>query len=397
MIWFALALVFALIALHPFTIYPASLYLIAYVRPARIGARAPGPASGPGTGPEAAGRERVAIVLCALNEEAVIEEKLRNCLEVADADTRIYVYADGCSDSTVEIARRYEPKVEVLVSEQRRGKSFGMNQLARMARLAGAEIIFFTDANVILGRDVLQVTRAIFADPAIGCVTGHIDYVNGAESPTARVGAGYWSADEALKQLETASGSCMGADGSLFAIRAATFRTVPENIIDDFFTSMSVLCDGWRCIYSPDLTAWERSATRSGEEYRRKVRIGCRAFNCHRLLWPRLRTMGPLNLYKYLSHKLLRWLLVYWLGAALVCVLIGLAVSTVSWTVFGLLVALGLVVAAAVALIPGRPWSYGREVFLAVLATGVGVIKSLQGERFQTWVPATSTRGAGLK
>jgi cellulose synthase/poly-beta-1,6-N-acetylglucosamine synthase-like glycosyltransferase len=138
------------------------------------------------------------------------------------------------------------------------------------------------------------------------------------------------------------------------------YRHVPENIIDDFFTSMSVLCDGWKCVYNRELVAHERSATVQKEEYRRKVRIACRAFNCHRLLWPRVLRMSSWNMYKYVSHKLARWLAVF--------------------------------LAAAVTLVPGKPWEYMREAFVAVFATGVGVVKSLQGERFQTWSQAGSTR-----
>lgn len=132
------------------------------------------------------------------------------------------------------------------------------------------DILFFTDANVILDDNALTAMRLEFVDPTVGCVTGHLDYVNPDESPTALVGARYWSADEMIKRIETQSGSCMGADGSIFGIRAHLFDDVPENIIDDFYTSMSVICSGWRCIYSPRVIAYERSATRSGEEYRRK-------------------------------------------------------------------------------------------------------------------------------
>ena len=47
-----------------------------------------------------------------------------------------------------------------------------------------------------------------------------------------------------------------------------------------------------------------------------RFRIACRSFNAHRLLWPRLRRIGAFNLYKYASHKLLRWFSVLWLALA---------------------------------------------------------------------------------
>jgi cellulose synthase/poly-beta-1,6-N-acetylglucosamine synthase-like glycosyltransferase len=226
----------------------------------------------------------------------------------------------------------------------------------------------------------------------VGCVTGHLDYVNSGESATASVGAHYWSFDSVIKQLETETGSCVGADGSIFGIRASLFRPVPENIIDDFFTSMSVLCDGWRVVYSVSIVARERSATYTLEEYRRKVRIACRAFNCNRLLWPRLRNLPAWNLYKYMSHKLLRWLTVVWLLGAGLAVAGGFLSLSVSWTDAAVMLLASVAIALGVCLLPGAPWRHAREASIAIIATGVGVLKSMQGERFQTWSHAPTTR-----
>ena len=60
----------------------------------------------------------------------------------------------------------------------------------------------------------------------------------------------------------------------------------------------------------------ERSASSWREEYRRKVRIACQAWNVHRALWPELKRAPPLKLYGYVSHRLLKWLLPYTLLGA---------------------------------------------------------------------------------
>jgi cellulose synthase/poly-beta-1,6-N-acetylglucosamine synthase-like glycosyltransferase len=381
MIWLILAAAFAFLAIHPFVTYPLSL--LAAARLFRKSSVA-----------MATGHPSIAIVFCAYNEETVIDEKLRNCLAVCNADpaTAIFVYTDGCSDRTVDIVRTHGDQIHLVEGRTRRGKSAGMNQLVERARAWGADLLFFTDANVILDAGSLAAMRRSFADLQVGCVTGHLDYVNSSESATALVGSRYWSLDEAIKQLETDTGSCIGADGSIFGIRTKLFRAVPENIIDDFFTSMSVLCDGWKCVYSSELVARERSATVQKEEYRRKVRIACRAFNCHRLLWPRVLRTSPWTIYKYVSHKLARWLTAFWLAGFVISIFAAVLASHASWSVkFGIVFSAALL-AAAVAVLPGKPWVYLRETFVAVFATGVGVVKSLQGERFQTWSQAGSTR-----
>ena len=382
MLWWWAAAGFLLLALHPFVTYPASLWVgskLARYKPTLLSPDTP---------------QRVAILFCAYNEEAVIAEKLRNCLEICanDGNAGVYVYADGCSDRTVEITRAFGDQIYLIEGKTRQGKSAGMNELARTARQGGADILFFTDANVLLDLDAIDAMRREFVDASVGCVTGHLDYVNSDESATASVGAQYWSFDSIIKQLETKTGSCVGADGSIFGIRASLFRPVPENIIDDFFTSMSVLCDGWRVVYSLAIVARERSATYSLEEYRRKVRIACRAFNCNRLLWPRLQHLPPWTLYKYASHKLLRWLTAVWLFGAGLALLGGILSLPFSWTVEALLLVLAGLVVLAVCKLPGAPWRHVREAGIAVLATGVGVVKSIQGERFQTWSHAPTTR-----
>ena len=78
------------------------------------------------------------------------------------------------------------------------------------------------------------------------------------------------------------------------AIRRALHKAPPDHIIDDMFVSLSILCDGYRVVRDEAMVAYERVATDSGDEFRRKVRIACQAYNCHRLLRPRLRRLPRL-------------------------------------------------------------------------------------------------------
>ncbi|MEJ0071246.1 MAG: hypothetical protein WDO24_23670 [Pseudomonadota bacterium] len=67
-----------------------------------------------------------------------------------------------------------------------------------------------------------------FDDPAVGCVCGHLIYVNPDETATSRNGAAYWRLEEYTKRLESETGSVIGADGSLFAIQARAASTRPR-------------------------------------------------------------------------------------------------------------------------------------------------------------------------
>ena len=143
-----------------------------------------------------------------------------------------------------------------------------------------------------------------------------------------------------------------------------------------------------------DFRAWEPPTTQSDEEFRRKVRISCRAFNAHRLLWKSLRGLDAVTKYKYLSHKLLRWfsgmnlmiaaLFAWALLASLIGFWISLGLAALTMSGVTVLYASGL-----------RPIRVMGEIVFALIAASFGVVKSLQGERFQTWTPPAWTRKIG--
>jgi Flp pilus assembly protein TadB len=151
------------------------------------------------------------------------------------------------------------------------------------------------------------------------------------------------------------------------------------------------IVEGHRLIQARDVRAYEESVTHSGEEFKRKVRIACQAFNVHRLIWPKLRRLDALTRYKYLSHKYLRWLSIYFLGAAALALLGALLVLN------QIALAAALVAAAAAVYVLGSRWAIKPfaqivDLITALAGAGVGVWRSLRGESFQTWTPAASIR-----
>lgn len=372
---------FAALALHPFSTYPLSLALLARLRPRPL---APAAAWAP---PRHGG---VALCVCAYNEASVIRAKAENMLAMraATPGLELLIYVDGASDSTAEILAEYAGRITVVASSTRQGKTHGMNTL--VAR-TGAEFIVFSDANVIFTPDAVARLLRPFADPGVGCVCGHLLYTAPDGNPTAATGSLYWRLEERIKGFESRTGSVMGADGSIFAIRRALHRPPPRDIIDDMYVSLSVLCDGHRVVRAGDALAHEATVSRPGEEFRRKVRIACQAFNVHRLLRPRLRRLGALDRYKYASHKLLRWFAGHFLVAAAALFSAGLALAEAWW-----LLGLGIAALACLVLIarlrPKGPAAGVLDILGAFMATGLGVLRSLRGDRFQTWTPPASAR-----
>lgn len=376
---FTLAIASLLLAMHPFVTYPLSLIALKALRRHKIT-----------TLPSQGAPVTFAVCMCAYNEATVIEAKVRNLLQLREREPglQIHIYVDAATDRTAEILRAYESDLHLHVSPERHGKTHGMNLLSRQAQ---AEILVFTDANVMLDMNCLDDLRRHFADPAVGCVCGNLNYTNGSASITASTGSLYWRFEEAVKRLEADTGSTMGADGSIFAVRRALRRAPPDHIIDDMFVSLMVLVEGHRVIQTRDVRAYEESVTHAGEEFGRKVRIACQAFNVHRLVWPRLRELDWLTRYKYVSHKLLRWVSIYFLTIAAVSFLAALLSAGHAVLVLPLLAA-----AALGALLGWRwsikPFAQAVDLLTALAGSGLGVWRSMRGERFQTWTPANSIR-----
>ena len=308
----------------------------------------------------------------------VIGAKIDNMLAMRAAvpELEILVYVDGASDRTIEILQGYQDQLRLVVSQGRHGKTHGMNTLISQT---SADLLVFSDANVMFAADAVPRLLAPFADPAVGAVCGHLLYTGPDGNATAETGSLYWRLEERIKALESATGSVMGPP--------------PVDLIDDMYVSLAILCEGSRIVRADDAYAYEESVSRPGEEFRRKIRIACQAFNVHRALWPRLRAMTLLDRYKYVSHKLLRWVAIYLLVVGGTAILSGIALAGGGWAALGLLAAAAVLSGASLAVRSG-PLATIRDVLGAFVATGIGVARSLRGDRFQTWNPPASARGA---
>lgn len=378
-----LALGFLALAGHCFVFYPLSLRLFFK--------RMPPPALAAPHAP----RPTLAICLCAYNEEKVIASKIERLLEVAAryGPATVHVYADAPSDATAELLRPFANRIDLVVGKVRAGKTYGMNMLVARSE---SELILFTDANVISDANCAWELARPFADASIGCVTAHLIYSNKQESATSAIGSLYWRLEEAIKRIESETVGVIGVDGAMFMIRRALHRPPPPHLIDDLYLSLRILIAGFRIHSADHVHVYERNAVLAEEENRRKRRIACQAANVHQALWSELRTLRAQKLYGYLSHRVMKWLTPFFVGASAICFLVAI---TADW---------GATIAAAVsfisvsALIGGhflnvRPLSILSSATLSLFGVASGVLESLFGRKTYTvWDPAHSIRASAV-
>jgi cellulose synthase/poly-beta-1,6-N-acetylglucosamine synthase-like glycosyltransferase len=388
-ILFASGTLFALIALWPFGPYQLTLVL------ARRLCRFP-PTPDPARIVPGQSDESFAICMCAYNEASIIANKVENLLslrEAAGGDLDILIYVDGATDDTASILGPYRDRVRLVIEDERRGKTQGMNLLVAQTP---ASIVMFTDADIRIDPSAIPVLRRYFADPSIGCVCSHLTSVNASQSATAFVGSAFRSFNEWSKGLETATGSVIGADGALFAIRRSLHRPVPNGLLDDIFVSLGILLAGHRVVRAPELRTFEIHATEATDEFRRKVRIASQSMHIHFELWPELRRLDAWHTYKYIGHRLLRWIGGYFLIGAMLLLATAAVLALGSVMVLAVGGSLLLLFLAALRARLG-PALILLNVLLALAGNVVGVWRALRGERAITWEPALSARGIVIR
>jgi len=365
-------IVFSGLVIYPYLIYPALLRLVP---------RAPAPDFDPSS------KASVTLVFCAYNESRSIHEKMANIerLKAKYPDIEVLAYEDGSSDNTLEVLQSRPDLLTVFVGAGRQGKAHGMKKLAAVAQ---GDVLVFTDANVLLDEAAIPRIRGWFADATVGGLCGTLAYLGDESSTTASVGGAYWRLEEKIKDLESATGNVMGADGSIFAIRRTLYPEFPDTVLDDLTVSMATVFAGTRLIKCNDVIAYERLVTSRKDEFARKVRISARAFHTHLFLRPQLRGMSSLDKFKYTSRKMIRWF--GWLFLVLdVVAMLSLCFIVSVW--MGLVAVLALVLGLTVGPRLGfKPLDMILEIALAMIATLLGVVKALRGQTFQTWTPAAS-------
>lgn len=243
----------------------------------------------------------VTMLIPAYNEAAVIAAKIENSLSLDyPADRRrVVIVADGSTDETAAIARRYvDQGVQVHFQPERRGKIAAVN---RVMPLLTDEIVVMSDANAMLDAGTLRAITRNFADPDVTAVAGEKRVLSGGEGL-------YWRYESFLKRCDSAVSSVMGAAGELFAIRR-THYLPPEAdaIIEDFLLSMRLVARGERVVYEPDAIAREEANSSLHADWQRRTRIAAGGFQSiarlPMLLHPRAGMIG----WQYVSHRVLRW------------------------------------------------------------------------------------------
>ncbi len=330
----------------------------------------------------------VTLIITAFNEEKRIREKLDNSLKLdyPSDKLQIMVASDGSTDQTNEIVRSYANNgVELLEVQNRGGKENAQKEAVVYAR---GDIIVFSDVATILEPNGVQEIVSNFADPTVGCVSSEDRLIGQDGKPS---GEGFYVRYEMwLRRLESSVNSLVGLSGSFFAARKEVCQDFSGDVQSDFRTLLSSMKLGLRGVSDPKAVGCYLGIADEKQEFERKVRTVLRGLT---VFFGHLEFLNPFKYglfsYQYGCHKLLRWLVPFFLFLALVT---NIAISLMSPFFLVMLVGqLAFYILAFYGLFNQSLKSILKiPMFFLVVnsAIAVALFKYLTGKRVVLWTPS---------
>ncbi|HET9400047.1 MAG TPA: glycosyltransferase [Candidatus Acidoferrales bacterium] len=337
----------------------------------------------------------VSVLVSARNEEKDIGWKVRDTLNCDYPPEKIemLVASDASDDGTDDVLRSIaDPRFRFVQNPRRMGKNLTLNRLTEMAT---GEVLFFTDANSHIPADCFRKMTAHFADPKVGCVTGwERAEEEGADPGMSAGGGAYLGYEATINSLESALGSVLVCDGSVFCMRKSLFAPVQPDLANDLELPLRIGAQGYAVLYEPQAYSTEKNTSSPSEEFNRRRRIcgqGILGF------WRLRQQLTGLRAWQFISRKLMRWLATIPMTVALITS--ATLASNRFFLVLFILQACFYIAAllgwflVSVMKKSSRLLALPFYFMLVNLSAVTGIVEACLGRRFAVWEIPTLSRG----
>jgi lipopolysaccharide/colanic/teichoic acid biosynthesis glycosyltransferase len=375
-------------------VYPFALRLLAQTYGMRLQSRTQGGAFELPT---------ISLIVPAYNEAGHIAQKIENIAEIDYPAERLraYIVCDGCTDATVNLARRKLEELaskaqilELVVHKANRGKVAILNEAIESV---DTELVALTDASAKLASDALKKAAQHFSDPCVGVVTGRYE-VPGAD-PRANA---YWDYQVKIKASEAALGSPIGMHGAFYTFRRSGWRPLEADTInDDVILPMRIVAQGYSGVYDQSIRILEADVDHFTVDLARRERLGAGAVQQAIRLWRLGDPRRPGLAFTFLSGKGLR----AWMPLVLIVALATnamLAGKSLFWTIalIGQLTLYGIALSGLLYERLSRVSVIGKLSYLVggYTMSLIGAVKYFVGNERRAWKRVTepSRKGAFL-
>jgi cellulose synthase/poly-beta-1,6-N-acetylglucosamine synthase-like glycosyltransferase len=255
-----LAVLFFFIALFPYMIYLAGIYL----------GKKSDPVISLETYPD------ISIIISAYNEEQVIEKRIANIQECHYPKENIeIIFVDDCSsDNTKNLAKLYLERSGIIhhliANTERLGTNRSYNSALTKAQYP---IIVTTDADVFFEPDALNyLIGRLLSNEKIAAVTGELRPLMNSQSTT-QLERVYRSFYGRMCDWESAHDSTYNFNGALVAFRSALIKRINDKRgADDANTAFEAIRKGYRAVYESKAIVYEDIPLSFTTQYRQKTR-----------------------------------------------------------------------------------------------------------------------------
>jgi cellulose synthase/poly-beta-1,6-N-acetylglucosamine synthase-like glycosyltransferase len=256
----------------------------------------------------------VSLVIAAYNEQRHLPDRIINIrnLEYPRNKLEVIIVSDGSDDRSNEIlSRATDEQIRTILLPSRKGKANALNVGVAQAT---NDILIFSDAATLFAPDSIQKLVRHFSGPKVGVVCGLLKFKATAESQQTE--GIYWKYETIIRLMEARFGATLTASGAIYALRRQCFQPISsETVIEDFVVPMRARQLGYSVIFDPEATGIEYAAPSVSGEFTRRVRLAVGSFRAMgELIRVRMNFMTRLA---FISHKLLRWLVPFFLIALL--------------------------------------------------------------------------------
>lgn len=252
------------------TAIPLTVYFVYVV--AAITSRAPPPIS-------IESLPQVSIVIPAYNEEAVIEERLKNLSEVYPKNKmEIIVSNDGSIDNTEMVTKESFEKYGLngkVITRERGGVNKAIN---RGIDESSSEIVVITGADGLFDEKTIpDLMSVLLSEDDIGAVSGDIVTYSDEETLFSKSETAYRSIYGKICTWESNVHSTYCFNGAVVAFKkkaASTLNT--RRGADDASMALSVIRNGYKCKYVPTAKFYELVPHEFSEQRKQKIRRATR-------------------------------------------------------------------------------------------------------------------------
>lgn len=254
----------------------------------------------------------VTLIITAHNEEHRIVEKIKNTLLVNYPSEKfeIIVASDASSDATDEIVKGYASRgVKLVRASERKGKEYAQWHAIQAAR---GDILVFSDVATQIPADGIRLIVKNFADLRIGAVSSEDRFIS--ENGKVIGEGAYVRYEMWLRRLESTCNSVIGLSGSFFAARRVVCKDWDINVPSDFNTALNSARQGYVAVSDPGVHGYYTDIKDTQREYQRKLRTVIRGITA---IFVAPQVLNPFRFglfsYQVWSHKILRWLVPWFL------------------------------------------------------------------------------------